>query len=110
KHRATAHSMITRIVVLEDASRDSATPLAGTGRRFISTVSAGTTRRTREVELTRTVAAARANDPLMSIAQHTLLYRVRRGIAVALAVADVFARANDLESLQARNARAPLEG
>ena len=30
KHRATAQSMITRLVVLEDASRDSATPLAGT--------------------------------------------------------------------------------
>ena len=32
KHRATAQSMITRLVVLEDASRDSATQLAGTGR------------------------------------------------------------------------------
>ena len=46
----------------------------------------------------------------MSIAQHTLLFRARRGIAIALAVSDVFARGTDLESLQARNARAPLEG
>jgi len=110
KHRATAQSMITRVVVLEDASRDSATPLAGTGRRFVSTVSAGSLRRTREVELTKTVASVRPDDQLMSIAQHTLLFRTRRGIAIALALADVFARANELEALQAKNTRAPLEG
>ena len=52
----------------------------------------------------------RPDDQLMSIAQHTLLYRARRGIAIALAVSDVFARAGELESLQAKNARAPLEG
>ena len=67
-------------------------------------------RKTREVELSKTVASIRPDDQLMTIAQHTLLYRARRGIAIALAVADVFARANDLESLQAKNARAPLEG
>ncbi len=38
KHRATAQSMITRVVVLEDSSGQSATALAGTGRRFVSTV------------------------------------------------------------------------
>ena len=110
KHRAAAQSMITRVIVMEDASRDSSTPLAGTGRRFVSTVSAGSVRRTREVELTKTVASIRPDDQLMTIAQHTLLFRARRGIAIALAVAEVFARANELEALQARNARAPLEG
>lgn len=110
KHRATAQSLITRMVVLEDASGQSATPLAGTGRRFVSTVSTGSVRKTREVELTKTVAAVRPDDQLLSIPQHTLLYRVRRGIQIALAVAEVFARSSDLESLQARNARAPLEG
>jgi hypothetical protein len=110
KHRATAQSMITRVVVLEDSSRDSATQLAGTGRRFVSTVSAGSVRRSREVELAKTVASVRPDDQLMTIPQHTLLFRARRGIAVALAVADVFARSSDLESLQAKNARAPLEG
>ncbi len=110
KHRATAQSMITRIVVLEAASSQSATPLAGTNRRFVSTVSVGSVRHTREVELTRTVASVRPDDQLMSIAQHTLLYRARRGLAIALAVSDVYARAGELESLQARNARAPLEG
>jgi hypothetical protein len=110
KHRATAQSMITRVVVLEDSSGQSSTPLAGTGRRFVSTVSAGSVRKTREVELAKTVASVRPDDQLLSIAQHTLLYRARRGIAIALAVSDVFARAGELENLQAKNARAPLEG
>ncbi len=110
KHRATAQSMITRIVVLEDSGGQPGTALAGTGRRFVPTVSTGSVRRTLEVELTRTVAAVSPDDPLMSIGQHTLLFRARRGLAVALAVADVFARSSDLEGLQAKNARAPLEG
>ena len=41
KHRATAQSMITRVIVLEDSSGQSNTALAGTGRRFVSTVSTG---------------------------------------------------------------------
>jgi hypothetical protein len=110
KHRATAQSMITRVVVLEDSSGQSSTPLAGTNRRFVSTVSAGSVRKTREVELSKTVASVRPDDQLLSIAQHTLLYRARRGLAIALAISDVFARAGELESLQAKNARAPLEG
>ena len=110
KHRATAQSMITRIVVLEDSSNQSGTALAGTGRRFVSTVSTGSVRRTREVELSKTVAAIHPDDPLMTIGQHTLLFRARRGLSVALAVADVFARGCDLEALQAKNARAPLAG
>jgi hypothetical protein len=110
KHRATAQSVITRIVVLEDAGGQPGTQLAGTGRRFVSPVSTGAVRKTREVELTKTVAAVRPGDQLMSIGQHALLYRARRGIEIALAVSDVFARSTDLESLQAKNARAPLEG
>jgi len=110
KHRALAHSFITRIVVLEDSSPRSQTELAGTGRRFVSTVSTGSVRRTREVELAKTVQAVRPDDQLLSIAQHTALYRARRGLAVAMAVADVFARSTALEDLQARNARSPLEG
>ncbi|WP_192183759.1 ATP-binding protein [Mesorhizobium amorphae] len=110
KHRATAQSFITRIVVLEDPSRESGTALAGTNRRFVSTVSVGSVRRTREVELSKTVAAIHPDDQLMTIQQHTLLFRVRRGLAIALAISDVFAEGSDLESLQAKNARAPLEG
>ena len=63
KHRATAQIMITRIVVLEDSSGQSGTALAGTGRRFVSTVSTGSVRKTREVELSKTVAAIRPDDP-----------------------------------------------
>ena len=95
KHRPTAQSMITRVVVLEDSSGQSGTALAGTGRRFVSTVSTGSVRRTREVELTKTVASVRPDDQLMSIGQHALLFRARRGMAIALAVSDVFARSTD---------------
>ncbi|AZO44891.1 ATP-binding protein [Mesorhizobium sp. M7D.F.Ca.US.005.01.1.1] len=110
KHRATAQSFITRIVVLEDPSRESGTALAGTNRRFVSTVSVGSVRRTREVELSKTVGAVHPDDQLLTIPQHTLLFRARRGTAIALAISDVFAEGSDLESLQARNTRAPLEG
>ena len=110
KHQAVAQSMITRVIVLEDSSGQSATSLAGTGRRFVSTVSTGSVRKSREVELAKTVAAVRADDPLMGISQHTLLYRARRGLQIALAIAAVFAEGTELESLQAKNARAPLEG
>jgi hypothetical protein len=109
KHRATAQSMITRVIVLEDSGQ-SGTALAGTNRRFVSTVSTGSVRRTREVELAKTVQAVRPDDPLMGIGQHTILYRARRGLAVALAISTVFAEGSDLESLQSKNARAPLEG
>jgi len=110
KHRATAQSMITRIVVIAPDDNQSKTALAGTGRRFVSTVSTGGMRRSREVELTKTVQALSANDPLLSIAGHTLLYRVRRGVCVALAVGAMFAEQSDLEDLQARNVGSPLQG
>ena len=110
KHRAMAQSFITRIVVLEDGGNGSSTALAGTGRRFVSTVSTGSVRRTREVELAKTVQNVRPDDQLMSPAQHALLYRARRGIAAALAVGDIFAKASDLEALQSRNAHTPLQG
>lgn len=110
KHRALAQSFITRFVVLEDSNGRSQTELAGTGRRFVSTVSTGSLRRTREVELLKTVQAVRPDDALLSIPQHTLIYRARRGVAVALAVADIFARSTSLEDLQTKNARSPLEG
>jgi hypothetical protein len=110
KHLPTAQSFVTRIVVLEDGGGASSTALAGTGRRFVSTVSTGSVRRTREVELAKTIQSVRPADPIMSIGQHTLLYRARRGVQVALAVSDIFAKASNLESLQQKNARSPLEG
>ncbi len=110
KHRAVAQSMVTRTVVLQHDDGQSGTALAGTGRRFVSTVSTRSVRRSREIELIKTVAAVHADDPLMSIPQHTLLYRARRGLAVALALADTFARQSELEALQSKNASSPLSG
>ncbi len=67
-------------------------------------------RRTREIELSKTIQATGSADPLLTPAQHTVLYRVRRGAQVALAISDVFARQSELEPLQARNISAPLQG
>ncbi len=110
KHQALAQGMVTRLIILEADDPATATALAGTGRRFVSTVATSGTRRTREVELSKTIQSARVSDPLMSPAQHALLFRTRRGLQVALAVADVFARQTNLEGLQSRNATAPLSG
>jgi hypothetical protein len=110
KHRSMAQSMVVRTIVLQRDDGKSGTSLAGSGRRFVSTVSTRSMRRTREIELAKTIAAVRADDPLLSIAQHTLLFRARRGLAVALALAEIFARQNDLESLQSKNTASPLDG
>lgn len=110
KYQAVAQGLVTRLIILEADDPASSTALAGTGRRFVSTVSTAGQRRTRDVELIKTIQSVRSGDPLMSPVQHALLYRARRGAQVALAVADVFARQTDLESLQSRNAVAPLGG
>ena len=110
KHLATAESLVTRTIMIEDADDDSRTALAGTGRRFVSTVRTAGTRRTREVSLKDSLHAVDADDPTMSIAQHGVLVRARRGAQIALAIADTFAEGTDLESLKQRNARQPLEG
>ncbi|WEX76560.1 ATP-binding protein [Sinorhizobium numidicum] len=110
KHQATAQSLVSKLVILERDDTSAGTPLAGTGRRFVSTVSTGGQRRTREIELARTIQSVRGADPLLSPAQHAVLYRTRRGIQVALAVSDVFARQTNLEQLQARNSTSPLAG
>ncbi|MDI7860824.1 ATP-binding protein [Rhizobiaceae bacterium n13] len=110
KHLAVAQGMVTRLVVLDPGDGAGGTALAGTGRRFVPTVSTGSVRRTREVELAKTIQSVKPSDPLLSPAQHALLYRARRGGQVALAVGDVFGRQTDLEQLQARNITAPLAG
>ena len=110
KHMATAQSMVTKLVILETDDGKAGTALAGTGRRFVSTVSTGGARRTREVELARTIQSVRATDPLLSPSQHAALYRARRGVQIALAVTDVFSRQTNLEGLQSRNLTAPLAG
>lgn len=110
KHLAVAQGLVTRVVVLDQGEGSSGAPIAGTGRRFVSTVSTGSVRRTREIELAKTVQSTGTADPLLTPAQHTVLYRVRRGAQVALAISDVFARQSELEPLQARNISAPLQG
>jgi energy-coupling factor transporter ATP-binding protein EcfA2 len=110
KHVPTAQSFVTRMVVMESSDGKSGTEIAGTGRRFVSTVSSGNLRKTREVELIKTIQKVRADDSMLSIGQHTLLFRTRRGICVALAVADQFAKQSGLDALTARNASSPLEG
>ncbi len=74
KHLAVAQAMVTRFVSL-DSGEKSGTEIAGTGRRFVSTVSTGGLRKTREVELAKTIQSVRADDQMLSIAQHTLLFR-----------------------------------
>lgn len=110
RHQATAQGMVTKLVILENDGGAGGTALAGTGRRFVSTVATSGVRRTREVELARTVQSVRPGDPMLSPAQHALVYRARRGLQVALAVADVFSRQTELEGLQSRNITAPLSG
>jgi hypothetical protein len=110
KHQSIAQSFVTKLVVLENDGGTSGTALAGTGRRFVSTVTPGSVRRTREVELAKSVQAVRAGDQMLSPNQHSLLFRARRGIMVGLAIADVFARQTNLEGLQARNTTSPLQG
>jgi hypothetical protein len=110
KHQSIAQSFVSKIVMLENDGGTSGTALAGTGRRFVSTVSTGGTRRTREVSLASVIQQVRPADQMLSPNQHALLYRARRGIMIGLAVADVFARQTNLEGLQARNTTAPLQG
>ncbi len=110
KYQVVAQGLITRIIVLDAGEGGSGAPIAGTGRRFVSTVSTGSVRKTREIELIKTIQASGGNDPLLTPARHTVLYRVRRGAQIALAIADVFARQTELEGLQARNLTSPLQG
>ncbi|MBB4063345.1 AAA family ATPase [Gellertiella hungarica] len=110
RHRQTAQALITRFSLVGPADAPGATSIAGTGRRFVPTVSTAGLSRTREIELAKTVASRRPDDPLLSPEAHALLYRARRGVEVALAVSGIFARQTDLEILQSRNAQAPLAG
>jgi len=110
KHLSTAQSLVTRFVLLEAASRESKTELAGTRRRFVSTVSTAGQKSTREVELAKTLAAISPGDTMLSPAQHNVLFKTRRALAVALAVSDLFGKQTGLDALHARNASSVLEG
>ncbi|MEW7006367.1 AAA family ATPase [Lentilitoribacter sp. EG35] len=109
-HLSTAQMLITRFITLEQSDARSSTPLAGTRRRFVSTVSSRGTRKTNEVELAKMLKGISPEDDLLSVAQHNLLFRTRRGAAVALAIADNFAKSTSLEDLKSQNATSPLSG
>lgn len=111
RHLATAQSLVTRFSIIGGDGGDAGgTALAGTGRRFVPTVSTGAIRRAREVAFSATVQAASGGDPLLTPPAHTLLFRVRRGLQVALAIGDVFSRLTELDALFARNRENPLAG
>jgi len=111
KHLTTAQSLVERATVIVKSDRSkSKTEIAGTRRRFVSTVSTGAAQSTVNVKIADTIHAIVPGDGMMSIAQHTLLFRLRRALAVALATQDLFARQSDLESLVAENKSSPLTG
>ncbi|MEM9733091.1 MAG: ATP-binding protein [Pseudomonadota bacterium] len=103
KHIPVAASLIKRFVQVQVGGNENRTEIAGTRRRFVSTVSTGGTKSTREVEFSQTVTALNNGDALLSPAQHALIYNTRRGLAVALAVGDLFADQTGLDALTQRN-------
>ncbi|MGB5214853.1 MAG: ATP-binding protein [Anderseniella sp.] len=111
KHIPTVQAMLERsAVIVSDADNKSATELAGTRRRFVSTVSGGDRRKTAEVRILETISGITPDDTMLSPAQHSLAYRLRRAMAVGLAVGDVFAKHTELETLAADNRSSPLSG
>ncbi len=106
----TAYSLLTRANVLVSRDDASTTSLAGTGRRFVSTVSSAPTKRTVEIRLIDAIASVTPDDELMSVDQHGLIVRLRRAMAIGLAVRDVYSRQTELEVLADANRAAPLSG
>jgi hypothetical protein len=111
KHVPTAQSFIERTSVLvPDGDGKSKVELAGTRRRFVSTVSSAGTRKAEDVRFVDTLSSITPDDPMLSPVQHTIAVKTRRALAVGLAVRDVFARQTELESLSVRNREATLAG
>ena len=110
KHLTTAQSLITRLVLLEAKDNKSNVELAGTRRRFVSTISTAGQKSSREVEFSKTLAALNEGDSMLSPIQHAILYKTRRASAVALAVAEEFAKQTGLDALRAKNSASSLEG
>ncbi len=110
KHLPAAQSLVTQCVVMEAAKSKSRTELAGTRRRFVSTVSTGGLRSSRKVELEKMLSSISDDDRMLSPAQHGVLFKTRRAICVAMAVSDLFAKQTGLDALKQRNAASVLEG
>lgn len=110
KHLTTAQSLVTKTAVVEAASNKSKTELAGTRRRFVQTVSTSGAKSSRSVEFAATLSGITAGDNMLSIAQHNVLFKSRRALAVALAVSDLYAKQTGLDALRSKNASAALKG
>ncbi|MEM1317810.1 MAG: AAA family ATPase, partial [Pseudomonadota bacterium] len=110
KHLSTAQTLVTRFTHVTLGEGRSNTEIAGTRRRFVSTVSTAGSKSTSDIRFTDTVSAVNASDTMLSLAQHTIVYRTRRALAVALAVADVFGERTGLDSLTKRNSGGTLDG
>ena len=108
KHLATAQSLVTRFVRVTTGNTQSRTEIAGTRRRFVSTVSSAGARASSEVEFSDSVSAITPADTMLSIAQHSLVYRTRRGLAVGLAIADFFGERTGLDELTKKNTSGTL--
>ena len=92
KHLSTAQSLVTKFVMTKASDGKSRTEIAGTRRRFVSTVSTAGMRSTHEVEFSSTLSSVAADDSMLSPIQHTILFKTRRALSVALAVGDEFAK------------------
>ncbi|MGI9367092.1 MAG: ATP-binding protein [Rhizobiaceae bacterium] len=110
EHLATAQSLVTSFVQVRTGKSESQTQIAGTRRRFVSTVSTSGAKHTHKVELSKSIAAIRPSDTLLSLAQHALLYKTRRAIAVALAIGDMFSEQTGLDALTRKNLSGDLGG
>ncbi|MEL6745175.1 MAG: AAA family ATPase, partial [Pseudomonadota bacterium] len=110
KHLSIAQSMVTQFVQVVTGKAESATELAGTRRRFVSTVSSAGAKSTNKVEFTQSVAAISPEDGMLSLAQHGLVYKTRRAVAVALAIADKFSEQTGLDALTKKNISGDLSG
>jgi energy-coupling factor transporter ATP-binding protein EcfA2 len=111
KHVGTMQSLLERtsVLVMEDRSRSN-TEIAGTRRRFVSTVSTAPQRQARDVRFFHRLQAIHPDDTLLTPEEHALAYKLRRGMAVGHAVADIFARQTELEKLQQENRAGALSG
>jgi len=109
-HITTAQSLVTKLILLETPSNKSKTELAGTRRRFVSTISTSGAKSTREVEFGKTLSSVTSGDSMLSPVQHAILFKTRRALAVALAVSDEFAKQTGLDNLRKKNASSSLEG
>ena len=110
KHLPVAQSLVTNFTQVVTGKAESKTALAGTRRRFVSTVATGQAKSTNKVEFTKTVSAISEGDHMLSLAQHGLVWKMRRGIAVALAVVDQFAEQTGLDALTTKNVSGDLSG